>query len=185
EFVGKVPDLDWATAIVLRLDDEMGDLGDVLIGVSYGGSQSNRVRVGIGHVGGGPPDDDGAAPTPGTPVPPLSPAATAGTLTSADVQTIIAQAVSAAASLGRSVTVAVTDREGNPLGVFKMTGANAKTQLRGGGPGPSQVPDAVTGFVSTGLDGTVVPASLAAISKAGTASLFSTRGNAFTTRTAG
>src|SRR5207253_9352564 len=42
-----------------------------------------------------------------------------------------------------------------------------------------------TGFVPVGLDGTVAPARLAAISKAGTASLFSTSGNAFTSRTAG
>jgi len=101
------------------------------------------------------------------------------------VQTIIAQAVSTAAQLNRPVTVAVTDREGNVLGVFKMTGAPATTQLRGGGPGPSQVPSPLTGFVAVGLDGTVVPAKLAAISKAGTAALFSTHGNAFTSRTAG
>ena len=69
--------------------------------------------------------------------------------------------------------------------VFKMTGAPASAQLRGGGPGPSQIPSTLTGFVPVGLDGTVVPAKLAAISKAGTASLFSTRGNAFTSRTAG
>jgi uncharacterized protein GlcG (DUF336 family) len=185
EFVGRMQELDWATAIVMRLPDEMGDVGDVLIGVGYNGSKSNRVRVGIGHVGGGPPDDEGAMPTPGTVAPPVAPSATAGTLSSSDVQTIIAQAVSAASSLNRPVTVAVTDKEGNSLGVFKMTGANAKTQLRGGGPGPSQVPDPVTGFVPTGLDGTIVPSNLAAISKAGTAALFSTRGNAFTTRTAG
>jgi uncharacterized protein GlcG (DUF336 family) len=66
-----------------------------------------------------------------------------------------------------------------------MTGAPATTQFRGGGPGPALVPNPATGFVSTGLDGTIVPAKLAAISKAGTASLFSTRGNAFTSRTAG
>src|SRR5258708_31354008 len=66
-----------------------------------------------------------------------------------------------------------------------MTGAPSSTQLRGGGPGPSQVPSPLTGFVPVGLDGTGAPAKPAAISKAGTASLFSTRGNAFTTRTAG
>ena len=96
------------------------------------------------------------------------------------MQTIIAQAVSTAAQLNRPVTVAVTDREANVLAVFKMTGAPASTQFRGGGPGPSQVPSPLTGFVSVGLDGTVVAAKLAAISKAGTASLFSTHGNAFT-----
>ena len=185
EYVGPVPEQDWASAVTLRLDDQMSDPGDVLIGITYHGVASNRVRVGIGHVGDGPPDDDGAAPTPGTVAPPVQPSATAGTLTTSDVQTIIAQAVSAAASINDPVTVAVTDKEGNVLAIFTMTGAPPTTQFRGGGPGPVLAPDPVTGFVSTGLNGTVVPAKLAAISKAGTAALFSTRGNAFTSRTAG
>jgi len=185
EYLGPVPEQDWVTSVVLRLDDQMNDPGDILIGITYKGVTSNRVRVGIGHVGDGPPDDEGAAPTPGTTAPPVPPLATAGTLTTSDVQTIIAQAVSAAASINHPITVAVTDREGNVLGVFKMTGAPATTQFRGGGPGPTLAPDPITGFVSSGLDGTVVPAKLAAISKAGTAALFSTRGNAFTSRTAG
>jgi len=185
EYVGPVPEQEWISSIILQLNDQMSDPGDVLVGITYHGIQSNRVRVGIGHVGDGLPDDTGAVPTPGTTTPPLHPAATAGTLTTSEVETIITQAVSAAAQLNRPVTVAVTDREGNVLGVFKMTGAPATTQFRGGGPGPSQIPSPLTGFVSVGLDGTVVPAKLAAISKAGTASLFSTRGNAFTSRTAG
>jgi uncharacterized protein GlcG (DUF336 family) len=185
EYVGPVPEQEWISSIVLRLNDQMSDQGDVLVGITWHGMQSNRVRVGIGHVGDGPPDDPGAVPTPGATTPPPQPASTAGTLSTSEVQTIIAQAVSAAAQLNRPVTVAVTDREGNVLGVFKMTGAPAVTQFRGGGPGPSQIPSPLTGFVPIGLDGTVVPARLAAISKAGTASLFSTRGNAFTARTAG
>ena len=185
EYLGPVPQQDWVTAVVLRLDDQMNDPGDVLIGITYKGVASNRVRVGIGHVGDGPADDVGATPTPGTIAPPVQPSATAGTLTTSEVQTIIAQAVSAAASINHPVTVAVTDKEGNVLGVFKMTGAPTTTQFRGGGPGPTLVPDPITGFVSTGVDGTIVPAKLAAISKAGTAALFSTRGNAFTSRTAG
>jgi uncharacterized protein GlcG (DUF336 family) len=185
EYIGPVPAQDWISSVVVRLDDQLKDAGDVLIGINYNGNQSNRVRVGIGHIGGGPPDDAGAIPTPGTITPPPQPATTAGTLSTSEVQTIIAQAVSTAVLLGHPVTVAVTDREGNVLGVFKMTGAPTTTQLRGGGPGPSQVPSPVTGFVPAGLDGTIVPADLAAISKAGTASLFSTRGNAFTSRTAG
>lgn len=185
EYVGPVPEQEWLSSIVLRLDDQMSDVGDVLVGISYHGTQSNRVRVGIGHVGDGPPDDTGAIPTPGSTTPPVPHAITAGTLSTSEVQTIIAQAVSTAAALNHPVTVAVTDREGNVLGVFKMNGAPASTQFRGGGPGPSQVPSLLTGFVPVGLDGTVVPAKLAAISKAGTASLFSTGGNAFTSRTAG
>lgn len=184
EYVGPVPEQEWMTSVVLCLNDQMEDVGDVLVGISYHGVVSNRVRVAIGHVGGGPPDDFGAVPTPGTTVPPIHPAATAGTLATTEVETIIAQAVSAAAQLNRTVTVAVTDREANVLGVFTMTGAPATTQFRGGGPGPTQTPNAMTGLVPVGLDGTRVPARLAAISKAATASIFSTRGNAFTTRTA-
>ena len=183
EYVGPVPGQEWITSIIVRLDEQMADVGDVLVAITYHGVRSNRVRLGIGHIGDGPPDDAGAVPTPGTTVPPTPPAITAGTLTTGEVQTIIAQAVSAAVSLNRPVTVAVTDREGNVLGVFTMTGAPATTQFRGGGPGPTLVPNPM-GFVSVGLDGTVVPSKLAAISKAGTASLFSTRGNAFTSRTA-
>jgi len=184
EYVGRVAGQEWMTSIIVRLSDTMSEVGDVLIGISYRGVASNRVRLAIGHVGGGPPDDQGAVPTPGRVVPPPPTALTAGTLTTGEVQTIIAQAVSAASSLNRAVTVAVTDKEGNVLGVFAMTGAPATTQLRGGGPGPTLVPNPITGFVPVGLDGTVVPAKLAAISKAGTAALFSTRGNAFTSRTA-
>lgn len=98
--------------------------------------------------------------------------ARAQSLTSADVQTLIAQAVSAAVQLNRNVTVAVTDREGNVLGVFVMTGAPASTQIRS------------VGTLGRGLEGVSVPAFAAAISKAGTGALFSTSGNAFTTRTA-
>ena len=172
EYIGSVPSQPWATSVVVRLSDGMDDLGDVLVRLSYGGVSSNRVRVAMGHVGGGLPDDEGAVPTPGSPVP-FVPSATAGNLSVGDVQTIISQAVSAAVALNRTVTVAVTDREANVLGVFLMTGAPASTTIRS------------VGTNGRGLEGTVVPASLAAISKAGTGSLFSTTGNAFTTRTAG
>jgi hypothetical protein len=63
EYVGPVPQQEWLSAVVLRLNDNLGDVGDVLVRVSYRGVNSNRVRVGIGHVGGGPPDDNGAGPT--------------------------------------------------------------------------------------------------------------------------
>jgi len=172
EFLGSVPDQPWAMSLVVRLNGSMEDLGDLLVRVSYRGLSSNRVRVAMGHFGGGLPDDDGAVPTPGTPVP-VVPAATAGNLTSGDVQTIISQAVAAAVSLNRNVTVAVTDREANVLGVFVMTGAPGSTTIRS------------VGANGRGLEGTIVPATIAAISKAGTGSLFSTSGNAFTTRTAG
>ncbi|HEX8846953.1 MAG TPA: heme-binding protein [Pyrinomonadaceae bacterium] len=172
EHVGPVPDQAWVTSIVVRLSDDLGDVGDVLVKITYKGQSSNRVRVGIGHTGGGPEDDAGAVPTPGSLQPQIPTNATAGNLSSAEVQTLIAQAVSAAASLNRPVTVAVVDREANVLGVFKMTGAPANTLIRGGGTS------------GRGLEGLSVPSTLAAISKAATPAIFSTTGNAFTTRTA-
>jgi uncharacterized protein GlcG (DUF336 family) len=176
EHVGPVPGQEWMSSIVVRLNDQLAeDAGDLLVRITYKGAPSNRVRIGLGHVGGGPPDDPGAIPTPAVPAPtptPNSNPVTAGNLSTAEVQTVIAQAVSAASALGRNVTVAVTDREGNPLGVFRMTGATTTTRISGGGRD------------GQGLEGLDVPSNLAAVSKAGTASVFSTQGNAFTTRTA-
>jgi len=57
-------------------------------------------------------------------------AARAQTLSAADVQTVIAQAVSTAVSLNQKVTVSVTDKEGHLLGTFVMTGASATTLIR-------------------------------------------------------
>lgn len=91
-------------------------------------------------------------------------------LTADEVRSIIAQAVSTAVALDKRVTVAVTDHEGNILGIFLMNGANGNSIVKGGGSG--------------GLENFVAPSLFAAISKAGTAALFSTNGNAFTTRTA-
>jgi len=57
------------TAIPFGLDgrmvnDNLGDVGDVLVGISHHGMSSNRVRIGIGHIGGGPPDDPTPTPKP-------------------------------------------------------------------------------------------------------------------------
>jgi uncharacterized protein GlcG (DUF336 family) len=192
EHVGAVPGQPWIASITLRLSDGMDDAGDVLVRVSRKGVASNRVRVAIGHVGGGLPDDAGSIPTPApavvAPTPNTNPI-TAGNMTTDDVKNVIAQAVSAAAALNRAVTVAVVDKEGNVLGVFKMTGATDRTRFYGG-TAFTQTPDPVTGLVAEGVEGAVLPPALnpvrrAAISKAGTAAFFSTQGNAFTPRTAG
>ena len=71
EYVGTVPGYDWMTAVIVRLHDNLGDVGDVLVGITVHGATSNRVRVGIGHIGGGPPDDV----IPPEPVPDLGPGA--------------------------------------------------------------------------------------------------------------
>lgn len=65
EYVGSVPNLSGMTSVIVRLHDNLGDVGDVLVGITLRGMTSNRVRIGIGHVGGGPPDDDPVVqPTP-------------------------------------------------------------------------------------------------------------------------
>lgn len=67
EYVGPAPGQSWLTAVIVRLNDEMTGSGDVLVRVSYRGVGSNRVRLGIGQIGGGPPDDFDATPTPAPP----------------------------------------------------------------------------------------------------------------------
>jgi|CXWL01.1.fsa_nt_gi uncharacterized protein GlcG (DUF336 family) len=98
--------------------------------------------------------------------------ASSQSLTLSDVQTIIAQAVSKAVAMNQKVTVSVTDKEGNLLGTFTMTGAAPTTLIRS------------VGRAGQGLENLAVPSSAASNSKAGTAGIFSTGGNAFTTRTA-
>ncbi|MGE3465292.1 MAG: heme-binding protein [Pyrinomonadaceae bacterium] len=98
--------------------------------------------------------------------------ASAQDLTISDVQTIIAQAVSKAAAMNQKVTVSVVDREGNLLGTFAMTGAPTMTLIRS------------VGTAGQGLENISVPSAAASHSKAGTPAIFSTGGNAFTTRTA-
>lgn len=105
-------------------------------------------------------------------------AAAANDLVVSDVQTIIAQAVTKAQQVGLRVAVAVTDREGNVLGVFSMTGAPTTTRI---GVFDAQGQSAKP---AGGLQNVSVPASFAAISKAGTGAFLSSQGNAFSTRTA-
>jgi len=57
EYTGSVPNLSGVTSVIVRLHDDLGDVGDVLVGITVHGMTSNRVRIGIGHIGGGPPDD--------------------------------------------------------------------------------------------------------------------------------
>ncbi len=94
-------------------------------------------------------------------------------LTVADVQQILAQAIEEALARGQPATIAVVDRVGNVLAVFRMDFALTVitiTSSRG---------------VTTGLEGVGVPDTLAAIAKAVTGAFLSSRGNAFGTRTAG
>lgn len=114
-------------------------------------------------------------------------------LSTTDVQTIIAQAVFEAQAFNIDATIAVVDRVGNVLAVYRMAdivpappaadnrpvtissqGVESRSAQRGALTDP------------TGLEGLgVIPDQLAAIAKAVTAAYLSTEGMAFTTRTAG
>ena len=63
EYAAPLSSLPWLSSIILRLSDDLAETGDVLIGLTLHGVKSNRVRIGIGAVGGGPPDDAGSGPT--------------------------------------------------------------------------------------------------------------------------
>ena len=70
EFMGQVPNFPGVTMFIVRLSDDIGDVGDVLLRLNLHGMGSNRVRVAIGHTGGGPADDSGAIATPAPDTPP-------------------------------------------------------------------------------------------------------------------
>jgi len=100
-------------------------------------------------------------------------AANPNALTITDVQQVIAQAVAEAQTRNAKATIAVVDRVGNVLGVFKMNGAAATFTITG-----------QRGAVG-GLEGiAILPSELAAISKAITGAYLSSEGNAFSSRTA-
>ena len=112
-------------------------------------------------------------------------------LTVADVQKIIQQAVAQADASGLKVTIAVTDKEGNVLGVFKMNGA--RNDILVGIGTRCAAPGTVPQTLNCGLEGLLLsPATvprvdgavLAAISKGGTAGVLSTAGGAFDPRIA-
>jgi uncharacterized protein GlcG (DUF336 family) len=118
-------------------------------------------------------DPTGTAPPPtSTPECTGSCATAASFLSVAEVQRIVAQAAAEASALNRPATIAVVDRVGNVLAVFRMNGAPLTMRITSG--------RSVTG----GLEGLDVPSELAAIAKAVTGAFLSSEGNAFSTRTA-
>ncbi|MGQ0384743.1 MAG: heme-binding protein [Gammaproteobacteria bacterium] len=96
----------------------------------------------------------------------------ASLLSVAEVETVLARAIAEAQARSTPATIAVVDRVGNVLAVFRMTGAAVTVTVQSNG-------------ASGGLEGvSVVPDTMAAISKAVTAAFLSTEGHAFGTRTA-
>ena len=124
----------------------------------------------------------GGGPAP-TPTPPPSGRLFADpaqeSLSTADVQRVLAQAIGEANARGLPSTIAVTDRVGNVLAVFAMTGAPEDTVLSRKQIGGIAAPGA-----QVGLQGAAVPSTAAAIAKAITGAYLSSGGNAFSTRTA-
>lgn len=94
-------------------------------------------------------------------------------LSSADVGAIVAHAAAQAKQQGNPAVIAVVDRVGNVLALFRMTGA----------PATAHITDAPNGddIDAQGLD---VPAEAAALAKAITGAYLSSGGNAFSSRTA-
>jgi uncharacterized protein GlcG (DUF336 family) len=95
-------------------------------------------------------------------------------LSAAEVEAAIARAVAEAQARGSNATIAVVDRVGNVLAVFRMNGAATAVTVASPGAG-----------ADGGLEGVnIVPDTMAAISKAVTGAYLSTEGNAFSSRTA-
>jgi uncharacterized protein GlcG (DUF336 family) len=111
-------------------------------------------------------------------------------LTTGDVQQVLAQAVNEARARSLQATIAVVDRVGNVLAVYRMGPASARSVLIA-----SSTDAAGNPLISGGLEGIRLPVSApgltalniddqAAISKALTGAYLSSEGNAFSTRTA-
>jgi uncharacterized protein GlcG (DUF336 family) len=94
-------------------------------------------------------------------------------LTVADVERVLAQAIAEAQARGLPSVIAVTDRVGNVLGVFRMTGARASATTS---PAPNGI--------HIDAQNVTFPAEGGAIAKAITGAYLSSGGNAFSTRTA-
>ena len=121
--------------------------------------------------------DQTAAPapstTPITTATPGYPVRSVESLSTIDVEKILAQAIEEASARQLPATIAVVDRVGNVLAVFSMQGARATALTR-----PASNGD------NSDVQNLTVPAAAGAISKAVTAAYLSSSGNAFSTRTA-
>ena len=134
---------------------------------------SALILAGCGGGGSG----GGSTPTP-TPAPAPGPTTlyavpAAESLSVADVQSVIARAAAEATARHLPAVIAVVDRVGNVLAVFRMTGAAANATTS---PAPNGV--------NIDAQNLTIPAEAGAIAKAVTGAYLSSGGNAFSTRTA-
>lgn len=148
-----------------------GVLAPILILTACGGGDNGPQPGGGGPGSGNPP------PSPPPPPPPptgnVYSVPAQERLSAAEVGTIIAQAAAQANAQGSAATIAVVDRVGNVLGVFRMPGA----------PALARVTEAPNGQ-NIDIQGLDVPSEAAAIAKAITGAYLSSGGNAFSSRTA-
>ncbi|MFD0947757.1 heme-binding protein [Sphingomonas canadensis] len=127
-----------------------------------------------GGGGGGGSPSPAVTPTP-TPAPAahLYTAPGAESLSIADVENVVARAAAEAQARSLPAVIAVVDRVGNVLAVFRMTGAAATALTR---PAPNGA--------NIDAQNLTIPAEAGAIAKAITGAYLSSGGNAFSTRTA-
>jgi uncharacterized protein (DUF1800 family) len=84
EHVLSVPGFEALKQVTVRLGEDMGDAGDLLVRINLHGMASNRVRISVGHIGGGIPDDPNSVPAPAPATPPApTPTPTPDTYTAA------------------------------------------------------------------------------------------------------
>ncbi|RVT43614.1 heme-binding protein [Sphingobium algorifonticola] len=131
----------------------------------------------LSSCGGGGSSTPTPAPTP-SPTPTPTPAGLYAVpapeaLTVADVETVVARAAAEARARNLPAVIAVTDRVGNVLAIFAMTGARTTATT-------SAAPDGQ----NIDAQNLTVPAAAGAIAKAITGAYLSSGGNAFSTRTA-
>lgn len=146
------------------------------------------LNCGGGGGGSGTTPNQGA-PTPTPPTPPAAlscegSCATADSLLAAgDVERVVRQAVAEAKALNVGATIAVSDRVGNILAVYRTASVDASLSLRisSNKSGPSAIDG---GLENIELPLAVGGDALAAISKAITGAYLSTEGNAFSSRVA-
>jgi len=130
--------------------------------------------------GGSAPSGGGTGNGPLTPPSPTPPPTgqlfafpAAESLSTAEVETVIAQAAAQAAAQGEAAVITVVDRPGNVLAVFRMPNAPQNATITGAPNGQD-----------IDIQGLPVPAEAAAIAKAITGAYLSSGGNAFSSRVA-
>jgi len=142
-----------------------------LNGCGGGESGSDLVTIpggtdGQSGAGSGGTDNGASSPSP-------SDAPAQEALTISDVETILARAAAQAQADRLPAVIAVTDRVGNVLAIFRMAGARTDART-----------SAAPNGENVDAQNLVIPAEAGAIAKALTGAYLSSGGNAFSTRTA-